>query len=819
MVPHAQRWHLATKRSPEREERLLAFAGNTPGTSRSADSDDQASPLNPALGGVVVPTPDNIEALQGQLQPRATGEDTANIQQDMHRAAAHALDREGEVSGHGEIPHIMTPEEALIDGVKNLRNNAAGLLAILSNQENHEKIQRWGSEKMQKQWKEDEEEVTEQRHRAAGDGLFVQGVQRLREGGNPNEFIEYFHQWTKGEGYGFDEYFDRIKNVIQQVWEVRAKDIDQWDTLNETTKIEIRTELLESGAVRELIAKMTLMHSALNAAIEKSHKEYEALALKLKNESAGMETPSIAETLAQIRWYSLNDIFHGAKEYWEALKHSWEHTRHTKSAAVANAIGDALRWLPFYGEETALQLNQNIRSKNRETTGKEKERLKESQADWVQLFGKDKHGGLLHEYLHGSNYDNARAVLEYAASRGWLYDLDDSLSTDTKTVFGYSLGKICTDWSAKEVENYYTSLRQQNAGGRDDEIANAKKKIHDNREVPIFINEIEKEMDAYNIWAAAGICERAMERGLWGEVSPWLTTTVLGKLRENPMLRSLTNDFFFDKVGKMSMYTTAPTLGWLKADGRDLTKWCAQDKAEYFAETKIGKIMITLEEEAVGLSGEPRENFETQEGRKRMRQWTAKILAGQTVQIGSGYASIFESKYGWYRKEMAKTFASPAKPYEEDSDYYICHSEQWLTPENVFKKILAHQSTGEFHREDLVKPFITKLIDKAKELRGNPQLGEAYENYMSETRAKLDLWAIGLKEHNAGARISTTVLSDNQTPAIAALYYNGLISKNVLQSVPSIWNIISGKQMENNPLFPWDKNSIYPPQPHNPPTP
>ncbi len=869
MVPLPKRRHLAPEHNPERELRQLWFATNTStstsstpadwddgqvssesqnGTEHAADTRLLANMTVADLNNIIrnnvqtilttVQTPASQSTTQPSTSNSATttstttdADATATSSTESTTAATattatqrlEGADGQSSTLDHTEVEGDAkkSPEDVLIDGAKDMRHIGMELLETLKNKENLTLVHAAGIPNFEKQWKDDSDELDAQMSRVAGDKAFVEAIQKLNSGGNPDEFMSEIREWANGEGYGCDEFFHLVANIVEKVCNANRADINQWETLNKSTKTRICREILDAGAIKTLIGKMTDMHKSMKETLEKSKKAYDENVLLLKNEVTTTTQKSLSEKLMQVRFYSINDVWHGMTEYYEALKHSWEHTRHTKSAAVADAIGNAMDWLPFYGKETALQLNQNIRSKNRENTGKEKERLKESNASWTELFGPNGHHGLLHEYLHGANYDNARAVMEYAASRGWLYDLDESMTTPTKTVFGVPLSDICTDWNTKEVANYYTTLRQQNSGGRDDEIANAKKKISDNRNVPLFISEIEREMDDLNIWAAAGICERAMERGLEGEISPWLTTAVLGKLRDNPMLRKITNDYFFDKVGKMSMYTTAPTLGWFKANGRALTQWCQLNNTEYFNDTSIGRIILDIERLIYERSPEPRAYFDTTHGKKKLRHWTAKILAGQKVDLSidgnSGkYISIFESKFAWYRDKIATTFASPAKPYEEDSDYYVGESEQWLMPENVIKKILAHQSTGEFHREDLAKPFITKLIKKAEDLRkdafnnlSKPELMDAYNNYMTETRSKLDLWMSGLRSHQAGARIATTVLNDNRTPAIAAMYFNGLISTEILQSAPAIWKIIQEEQLIDKTIFPDNAGHIF----------
>ncbi|HVW66785.1 MAG TPA: hypothetical protein VHA78_03570 [Candidatus Peribacteraceae bacterium] len=735
--------------------------------------------------------------------PAEAGKGKDKKKEEDQEAMQTAVEEKIEIEQTGG--HVETNEEKLISAAKDVRKKFRNLLKVLEDKDNVQRVGAYGSPDLQRIWKEDTEETHNQMDRVAADQSFAEAIEKLKGGGNPDLFIAELDHWAGGEGYGYADGFDNVTKIARAVRNDNKNKIDHWDTLNESDKLEINQKIFGDSAVVNFVPNITKMHKNFDKAMDKAIEEYDRTAYKLKQAGvvAEHEGGGIAKMLTGVRFYSLNDIYHGAVEYWEALKHTWEHTRHTKSAAVANAIGNAMQWLPFYGRETSLQLNQNIRSKNRENTSKEKERLKESNVSWPELFGEDMHGGLLHEYLHGSNYDYARAVLEYAASRGWLYDLDDCLSSDVKTVFGYTLNEICADWTDMEVKNYYISLRAQNSGGRDDEMGKAEKEIFDNRDVPLFISEIESELSVYNIWAAAGICKRAIDRGLWGEISPWVTTTLMGKLRDDPMLRKLCNDSFFDRIGKISMYTTAPTLGWLKADGRPLDKWCRRNDEDYLKDSHIGNIILQLEHDVRALAKHP-EDFDTDEGKEKMRLMTARILAGQTVEVANGkHISIFESKFDTYRASVRNTFASPAKPYEEDSDYYVGQSEQWLNPENVWKKILAHKSTGEFEREDLAKPFITKVVDKAKELcelsHSEPAMKDAYDNYIKETRTKLDLWLIGAKAHATGERIASTVLTDQETPAITALYYNGLISENVIQSFSKLWDAVN-KQMKETKL-------------------
>lgn len=808
-LQHSCRWQFATNGSPFREHRLCWNSNPNQPQQNPSQPPIDATALGNAIGDAVK------KAVQEALNPQAVAQTppaapgttpAAQPGAQPNPNAPQATPQQAPAGAQAAGTNVQTTQnqtataarETIEDPDKprplsypeKFRNAARNLDLTLKR--TIQLIDKFGKD--QPGWAEKRHELEDELLYASADLTFSEAVCQLQFVGDPDTFIKAFEQYmTERMGKDFQPVLDVIKAVRAEYGTI----CDHWETSSEKQREEVIHKMLKMSGINEMLRGLEGEDNEKQAAIESDAKEIEKISREVMRMNAlDATTPKgLFDRLRKIRRYSLEDIYHGVKKYWEALHHAWEHQGEIKSSAIADAIGNGMRWLPFYGEETALQLNQTLRSKNREKTEQEKKHLEHSDKEWHELFGADGHGGLLHEYIHGANYDNARAVLEYAASRGWLYDIDHSMGAGPKLVFGNSIDAICADWTPAERTNYYTLLRTQNASGRESEIKKSEERIHQIGEVPVFIAEMERELNKYNLWAVVGIAQRAMDRGLIGEVAPWLATTVLEKLRSDPVLRGLADEQFFDKIGTLSAYNTAFTLGWLKNERKTLRRWTAFSDENYFESTNIGRACKQIEEDICRVDS----SYEREDRKGELRQTVSQILTGQIVNVSGTPFCIFQNRYTWYRDACTHSFAEPADAYKEDSDYYIEKTEQWLNPENVYKKILDHTSTGVFAKEALAKPFITKLIKQAQDLK-NSGMPDAYENYMREQRQKIDLWASGLDSHGAGVRITTTVLNDNITPAVAALYWNGLISENMLKKTPKLWAVIS-EQVKDPGIF------------------
>ncbi len=649
------------------------------------------------------------------------------------------------------------------------------------------------------QWEDDLRVLKREQMNNSLDKEYLSSVSSFYEGSmSPAQFLGHTGTHLEHLPYGFADAGTKLQNVIEMYaqgdgvhagrFPATSMTEAGWGQLQSKDRQEIVEQMLRSVNIDTLLGQMNQSSRKIKKLMQEQAKFVKKATDAHQNIlDAEANAPGFVDMIKGIRFYSIMNYVEGAKKYWEALKTVWEQRGERYSATFAEQIGTALESIPIYGKEVDRILDQQLEAKRSEETEAMKKQLESDGAKWKELFGKSP-AGFFEQFKQNPN--KVRGILEYAADHGLLYDIDDYTDHHNPTVYGIKLSKLCSDWSIQEggdkkVQNYFTLLRGKNSSGRDHETDHGYKKEHDCESVPRFIELLEEEMDDHNLWAAAGVCKRAMERGLAGEVSPWLITTIMAKLEEYPELKKVAPVSFFDIIGKLSMYQTGFTLGWAKKHRKELRMWAkTDDKAtqkKIIDKTAFGTFK-KIEEDIIHYDSAT--DYSSKEGKQKMQHLVAQVLATQIVELPGGAISIYQDKFKDYRADAAATFVSLADPLKEDSDFATEDTEKPMLPEFGYKQVLAYQSTFDFKNESWAAAFMETLIRHADQLKAVPGLEDAYKNYILEVRAKFDAhFKSFLGEERPGRQLYT--FDSSGKPLIAQLIVKGLLSWDGLEDIPS----------------------------------
>ncbi len=780
MLPYRSHWHFAFEQDPTREARLLGFASGPhapqgPDPEPTPDSANTPASPNPVAAESVKTAQDVKDVLDEEKKiakgKTAPDETAALIDEKTKKKEA-----------------IQAKFQKVIDAARQQAVEMHQIRIRMEDGDLQQFIVDSGDEEALRNWKKDMQLLESEEINTSQEKLFAEALQAFWEGEMaPEVFLCERGDYLQQLPYGFGEIGSSIHGVLNAVDASESNKMNaqnQWATRNQSDRIQIIDEVLKNVQMGDWLTNKERQYGEMQKKWDKYKSWLEQVEeSKLKNILRENIEPSggLLDELRKIRFYSINDFLSAGQKYWSALKSTLEQRGERYSADIARQFGmsmERFNFWPIYGDEVATILDQQLDAKSNEETESIKKQLEGDHAKWEDLFSPQ---GVFYQFM-GKNPNKTRGVLEYAAEHGFLYDIDEDITDHSHPIYGKKLADICFDWKSTgdygKISNYFTSLRGKNSSGREHEMDHGYKMDYDNENVPRFIELVEHEMDEHNLWAAAGVCKRAIERGLRGEVSAWLFTTIMNKLRKYPELRKVTPVYFFDIIGKLSMYNTAFTLGWAKGYRNELRLWAATGDEAALEKTEL-KHLSTIEREIIEKDSTT--DYTTPAGKMKLNQTVAQVLGGQIVELPGGYMHIFETKYRAYRDAAKMMFAAVADPLKEDSDYAREDTEKTMLPEVVFKKILKYTSTFEFTDEAWVQAFLGSLISMAHRLKEIPELRDAYENYCTEIREKMDLHYNSFrKDANRSIKQLSTMDPKTGKPALASLVAENLLSVDVM---------------------------------------
>lgn len=804
MLPREKLWHNATKRAPETEARLLAFAVGTPGQPLTPEELAEA-----VKNGTVLPTPDQTVTNQADATKDAVRDVLEEKEVEKEEQGSVSPEAQKTLTAVQEKEAVRKRFEDIINKARNNGNKILELKKRMQNKETTEKMKKYGNAELERRWKEDIRLLNREEFNTTQEKEFAEAAAALWEGGmSPEEFLRSQGQYLKTLPYGFDTPGNLIHIIFEEVATAEGmKDQfskEKWPTVNQSDRITVSQKLLDRMQVDRWMEGKKIQYLRLGLSLGQEEKfiekvEKEAKRIEDEEKESTSDRSGIMGAFRTIRWYSINDYITGISKTISAVQSTWETRKERVGAEVARNISaffiKPFNFFPIHGQEVDTMLGQQLDAKDGEEENAMKEMLEGNFYTWDKVFGAG--GEFQHWTGKGRNANKARGCLTWAAEHGFLYDIDDDLDNPKKPIFGIPIEDICYDWAGDDakINNYFTVLRGKNSSGRESEIDKGYKLEYDNADATRFVRLIEREMDNKNIWAAAGIMKRAHERGLAGHISSWMFTTILQKLRQHPDLQRQIPVAFWDLIGKGPMYTTGFTLGWSKAYRNQLKAWCMSGDDDILDKTPLKDIGV-VEREILAAS--PSLSMDVEEDRQQVNDMVAKFLSSEIIALPNGQKMhIFESRFSEYRKAVKSTFASMPAPHKEDTDFAMGRTEKTMLPVEVFDAILSYTSTREFDNKDWVQPFLGSLLSLARDLKeaGTSNMNEAHTNYCDEISERMDTHFQALLNESLADKQLLAIDPTTGLPAIASLVSEGLLHWSAVRS--ALWAKKLADQLEN----------------------
>lgn len=778
MLPTRSRWLFAANRLPDGEARLLMFAGEP-------QNEEGGGPLLPVEGA-------NTE----QARQPAPEQPVARAEQQTRARVAGTLEggRQEGTGGHAKTERQLHAEKAL-EKANRLHEKMETLQEILQHQSAEAKAKLRGP--ALQTWLQTESFIVEQAEKAK---LMRQSAWEISEWehGNrsPSQLLDYVQQVTAPgeEGTFAERKHDKNYRREQKAREEARRGIrhaissamaqsaatnynfsdsgDPWETRNQASKIMaigmVNSVPLqgnhETANVGDYIARIlndiddrsNAMDGALQMPIWKDKDgKVETMEEFVKRISTGLRelkdggnegttSGGMGSLIPGIRFYSLYEVMEGITKVKDAYVQAYKERSSLRTDILAQQIGAVASYLPWGGSDVPHTLESRLDEANDKVKSHHAEHLKSRNAKYLELFGA--HGELVHNSHDGNR---ARGVLEYAASRGWLYDIDlNSQDRDgileVHTLGGkFSLRQLVpSSWSTDKIKDYQSTLLTQQNRGKNDETEKYHNRYHNVNKADDFVKLINEEMSNVNLWAVRGIAKRAFERGLKSHISPWVITTIFQHLEENPLIRRVATTDWLDQMGGAGLnayYTSHFTSGYMKFERDKIREWLESGDPHKVSEAGIfGRALTDIHDDIRKRTGIDWAHLKGKE-KQQLNEQVSQILAGKIVEINGQSFSIFSEKYDWYRSnEMIATLdtLNPSVD-QEDPDYYTDYCENLIGSTRVVEQILSASGNGKFKYEDKAALYMTNVWKLYNELEGKSLHREA-EKFREEISAKIN---------------------------------------------------------------------------------
>lgn len=813
MLPYRSHWRFAFEQDPTREARLLAFASgpsapaapdplgnNETFAIAGADAEGhQLHPENPV--DTVDLAREDARSRVGEILTPPSGEGGGEQKRELLRSAEVFLKLDHLKKDLGKLRELMIEKKKVVAGIippesmvewskledlfglqlTNI-NNWLDIAEVFTKFESGEMhpiaFAQWLKRGTDEPGNKDKQYFTARQKLFDAFGTIIadsagKSTEALRDGQIPDITERAVSAETYTQQLNASDRATIAQNILR---DDRIGDLFQGTLTIMNNFVEFVKKLVEESKAEELLKE-----------VEKLEQEEEEQEENKTNHGISGIIHEIDEMLG-IQRVSVLQLVEGGKLWWNAYKDAFHESVHHGGALVASHMGKLTKVLPF-GQDVDIVLERNLDSSDDEEKEKYLNYLKRLSPEFTELIGVHGHHSIIAENAHNGN--RARAVLHYAASRGWLYDIDEPTAESKEhRILGWKLKDLVPkDWNDNRIGNYFTTLREENESGLESEMKKGKAKVQTNENIPFFIKEIDTDLDNGNIWYARGIAERAIERGLISETSPWLAVTFLRHLSENDVLRKYIPQKALDKFGDLAFYKSAFTLGFFKGERPQLKEWVTSGGHISKAGT-LGSVVALIEEDIRIKS--PDVDWES---KKRtidsLDRAIAKVLAGNTLKFTQGYVTIMDKRYDSYRqsdKIAAQGDLSPGIK-DEDPDYFTQITDNVLMGEAPVKELMQGNGRGSFTNEIKLSSWLGGVVHLNRDLN-EKGLGEQAKNFRREMGEKITV------------AITQGVLSDSRTNGVGNFVLKGyglrepamltLLKEGFLDVGPFLYGRITG---------------------------
>ena len=511
-----------------------------------------------------------------------------------------------------------------------------------------------------------------------------------------------------------------------------------------------------------------------------------------------------------IEFYTPMQLYLAFQELKEAFLEVRKQKDRLQASKIAAFAGRALSPLPYFGRDFEMILENSQIKKNDEVKNGFVEALKAPSWDpgFDDLF---KPGGIMDQNFHDKN--RTRAILEYAASKGFLYELMDSSTSANKVLFGrwkYE-SLLPSEWTEQQVSAYWGNLPGDNTNGGEKRAELGKELTKNVDNADEFIESIDTAIKTHDLWFAKGVIERALDRGKSGNLSARIGVLVMERMRTDPLLRKVIPIGWMDKTGVLSAKTAAFTFGHFNFQRKYIYAWARSGETSMRGAGSLGRIIEDVKQDildkdpALDPDKHTQGSEEWEKAQKTLNLLVGRVLASEIIEVGNGkgkgvpadgsqggkIVSIFDRKFDFYNKGSGKQRDDEVDIEKLPDDFFNDPSEILLCDAPIISKILSYGSTRLFDHDFRAKMLFThagerlaelkKLAGQARDRDQRRALEGAAERFQTTFGAKIVRFLKTKVYPQTNTLPLTAFTLEDGTPAIMSMVRAGFVPLSVLE--------------------------------------
>ncbi len=522
-----------------------------------------------------------------------------------------------------------------------------------------------------------------------------------------------------------------------------------------------------------------------------------------------------ANDMLGIEWMTAYEWFDAFKEVWESIQELRKQKSRLRVSRAASTIGKAVSMIPGMGGEALVALlDQQQEAKNDEIKDGFVKELKNNRIDYgfKDLFGDGKgNQGKLAYYHQIGDTNRTRAILEFAAGKGMLYEITGKPSAASYILpGGISFSSLMPkEWAESQKDTYMSNLQFMNAQGiqaqtkAGEDFATGRSKFSE------YVEPFEGAVNGLSLWFAKGIANKALTKVKEGEMSSTLTLIVCEAWENNDLFRRYVDLEWMDRLSGDSKQLLVGMIKYDKSHLHDGAKKFNErhiENADAFADDpeksgnqRLGPLVNAVRSYLIDLDPTLKNNDE--KTKARFRKLQAKLLAckriGPKDDLPDGvYGSFFSDRLVPYHIQYDPNEIRDAAVDKLGDDNFIERSEIINTSSEVVQYIGTLRENG-FAEPTKARYFFSQIIDAYDEMddiarKPGPQQGEfvqARENFSLKQRSNLNLWIDRALRQNGAAALLTEHHSDQGLKGkpkrllVLTLLEKGLISIDVIEKL------------------------------------
>ncbi len=492
-----------------------------------------------------------------------------------------------------------------------------------------------------------------------------------------------------------------------------------------------------------------------------------------------------------IQWLSIADMMDIVTRVKNSILEVRKQKLQLRRARGASYLGKIASMVPGY-EEVEHILDATNEKENSDVRKGYKEYLTSPAVDigFDGMFGPN---GVLHKHKHDSN--RATAILEVAAEKGMLYDINSYDKVDEAMVLKrWPLRDYFPkEWNDTQCQTYFEGLQYTTLQGRK-KMAGVAEPFKVYTDGYKSLQGIDGLLKSRNLWLTKGYIEMVLSKGKAGEMSALIANTILNRMQADPWLRSITPEDWYESVGGLGAKNVAFGLGYLKWEKSKLTKWAQENDGIPNASLDGAGEYATLREKIRRdvLAKDPTVATAMSEKNKDLPlidELVPRILASQAVELPNGkIITIFSPEYASYNYNNGPGKQKEMKVADSDNDFYKEQSEAMMSDPTTVALILRANYSGNFENTDQAQFFVASVVKSVKDLdayaeaasdpKEKMNLQQAAEYFRNTMGQKLQQWLQGEIQKDA---IAEQRLKNGKDYALLALFNAGMLKVSFLE--------------------------------------